>query len=227
MVLPIKRLAFRKPKMIGPWPRLLNDLLATGAAISSLEEMAIPGTEDMLRAAESVSPPTSHPGVGIRKTFVIHAAKVPEIVIAWGKSKPILDLVESYIRLPVAYRGVNLRRDLADGTKIETRLWHKDNEDDRIVKMIVYLNQVNSGSFEYAPKKYQVDGGHRISDEDFNRLVPPNDRIRCIGGLGTVIFADTCSIYHRGGVPEADRLSLFFAYNSIYPRNPEYCGPLN
>ena len=44
---------------------------------------------------------------------------------------------------------------------------------------------------------------------------------------GTVVFSDTCSVYHRGTVAHSeDRRALFFCYNSRSPRSPQYCLPL-
>lgn len=136
--------------------------------------------------------------------------------------------------MPVAYRGITVRRDFADGQKVETRLWHRDAEDRRIVKIIVYINDVDEpcGPFCYIPKTVAprgrlelVDG--RVPDSVMGRHVAPRDAVHCTGPAGTVIFTDTCAVFHRGALPsESDRLTIFYIYNSQAPLEPEYCQPL-
>lgn len=169
------------------------------------------------------------------KSYVIHGSDAailahPEVLL-WGLGERLLSIVEHYIGLPIAYRGITVRRDLADGQYTETRLRHKDNEDTRIVKIIVYLNGVTEvdGPFCYIPKTVFVPRRlpGRLSDPDMDRLVPRQQQVQCTGPAGTVVFADTCNVWHRGKVPESnDRLTIFYSYNSQMPRQPKHCQPL-
>jgi hypothetical protein len=156
-------------------------------------------------------------------------------LIEWGLTERIIAIVESYIGLPVSYRGVQARIDLADGAQVETRLWHRDGEDRRIVKFIVYASDVppGEGGFEYIPKPVSPAAesvrltNYRVLDSDMASLVPRDRWRACTGPAGTVVVTDTCSVWHRGGVPgERDRLTLFYAYNSRHPLAPQHCTPL-
>jgi hypothetical protein len=156
-------------------------------------------------------------------------------LLDWGLDERIVGIVENYIGLPVAYRGVQARIDLADGTQVETRLWHRDGEDRRIVKFIVYAGDVppGEGGFEYiakpdAPPAQRVRlTNHRVLDADMARLVPAERWRPCTGPAGTVVVTDTCSVWHRGGVPSVrDRMTLFYAYNSRRPLAPQHCAPM-
>jgi hypothetical protein len=147
-----------------------------------------------------------------------------------------LAIAENYIGTPVAYRGVLARLDMPDGTVRETRIWHLDQEDSRILKIVVYISDVDDdgGPFEYIPASFDqpfhlVHGGKkRVDDEEaFDDAVPQDRRRAVVGPRGTVGFVDTCRILHRGRLPlTGTRKSLFFAYNSLWPMRPSYCGPM-
>ena len=58
-------------------------------------------------------------------------------------------------------------------------------------------------------------------------VVPESSWHACSGPRGTVVFSDTCSVYHRGTIAHSeDRHALFFCYNSRSPRSPGDCQPL-
>ena len=88
--------------------------------------------------------------------------------------------------------------------------WHRDPEDDHIVKMFIYFSDVDeeAGPFEYvrdsaAGGKYgdvfPWGQGHRYpSAEELEAAVDPDDRLTMTGPAGTVIFCDTAG-FHRGG----------------------------
>jgi hypothetical protein len=131
--------------------------------------------------------------------------------------------------------GGFLIEQLADGINEETRLWHRDDEDFRITKIIVYLNDVDAegGPFEYIPKYHTPDirllrfTAGRVLDEHMRQVVPESKWKSCQGPAGTVLFADPCNFFHRGKIPtKQDRFTLFYGYNSRNPFKPEYCQPL-
>lgn len=224
-----------------PLPARLRPMLETlereGAVVSTLEDICpdpdlLPELDRLLAACSGASTE--------RKDYIVHA---PEDAIAaspgvlrWGLSEDILALCANYIGLPVAYRGVSVRRDIANGQWTGTRLWHRDSEDNRILKLIVYVNDVDAdtGPFEYVPKPYapatwRVDlhDGSRVDEGDFDRFVPAHRRIACTGKRGTVVVVDTCAVFHRGRLPVAkDRHTAFYCYNSIRPIRPEHCQPM-
>ncbi len=152
-----------------------------------------------------------------------------------GLNERLLAIIENYIGLPVQYRGVAVRRDQKGGEQLETRLWHRDGEDKRIVKIIVYLNDVDrgGGAYEFIPRPSApalwrtAPLGNRIDERTMSRFVPETAWRPCNGPRGTVVFTDTCSVFHRGQVAHSeDRRTLFFAYNSTSPRMPQSCAPM-
>lgn len=214
---------------------LLEQIERDGAAISSVAELGAPAC--LLPELDALLAGTADDGKH-GKGYVQHAPEIAveaaEHVLAWGLGEDLLALCANYIGLPVAYRGVAVRRDLADGEETGTRIWHRDGEDSRILKAIVYVNDVGAdgGPFEYVPRPHapatwrvRVHDGNRA--DDFEKLVPAAHWRACTGPRGTVVLVDTCAVYHRGRVPTvADRLTAFYCYNSAQPVRPEYCAPL-
>jgi hypothetical protein len=219
---------------------IVEALETDGACVTNLDALGMPGMAAMLTEAdEAFAACASSPRMPGAKSYI--AALPHELVekslalFSWGLSERILAIAEHYIGRPVFYRGLVGRRDLADGQEVGTRLFHLDYEDQRIMKAIVYLNDVDEdgGPFEFVPRsmspwhdQIRFSEG-RVSDEDMDRLVPRSRWKACVGKAGTVLFADPCTVLHRGRIPlSGDRRTLFYAYNSKTPRVPDMAGPI-
>jgi hypothetical protein len=218
---------------------LVAALARDGGVVTSLDALALAGTPTMLSAGDALMAAIKDRPAVNKKAFAIHPTAdeigaYPEL-IRWGLEERLLAIVTNYIGLPVTYRGLTVRRDIAGGDKIETRLFHRDNEDNRIVKIIVYLNDVGEagGAYEFIPRPISPASwripvtGSRASDEAIARLVPRSRWVPCTGCRGTVVLTDTCNVFHRGRIAETeDRQTLFFTYNSTTPVSPQWCQPL-
>lgn len=152
---------------------------------------------------------------------------------AWGLSDSLLDLAEWYIGLPVQYLGVAIKRERADGICSDVRQWHRDVEDRRMLKIIVYLNEVDTdtGPFEYL-ERLDTDLATNalgywsgfVSDERLAEVVDPARWRTATGPVGTTILVDTCRLFHRIRPPQrADRYSMTFSYSSMlaYQKYPD------
>jgi hypothetical protein len=155
-------------------------------------------------------------------------------IFLWGLQQRWLNLIEHYFQQPIAYLGCVLRRDIPNQIQVGARLWHRDAEDYKVVKIIIYLNDVDEigGGFEYIPRtisplrlrmyrlfrllRYQYC---MIPDFDMNRVVPQPLWKKCTGQKGTMVIADTSSIFHHATIPQRERLALTFAYTSAKPKN--------
>jgi hypothetical protein len=160
--------------------------------------------------------------------IVVHASseqimKYPQIFL-WGLEQRLLNIVENYICLPVAYQGVYFRRDIANQLEAGSRLWHIDQEDRKILKIIIYLNDVSEdyGPFQYIPKSLtskisdslKYTSGY-IQDKIMQGVISSEVYKSCTGIAGTVIIAETSNIFHRGKPPiNSDRFAIFFDYTS-------------
>lgn len=235
----IKRHARFLPSISLPHDRIiLKGLMQEGVAVTSLEKLNMPSAQDIFQEARSLIPNIIHQGT-YRKSY--NSEATPEQLmekyklILWGLEERFLDIIENYLGVPVSYRGLAFRCDEADSRHVETRLWHKDAEDYRITKIIVYLNDVdtNGGPFTYIPKHRALDVSQlrftnkRVLDDDMKKVVPESQWVECKGPAGTVVFADPCSIFHKGKTPtKQERFTLFYAYNSHHPLRPKYCKTL-
>jgi hypothetical protein len=151
----------------------------------------------------------------------------------WGLQPTLLNLIENYLQLPVAYHGLYQRRDLINSTVKQSRLWHLDMEDYKILKVIIYLNDVDEtvGPFQYLNAE-QTDKicqtlnyqhGY-LKTQNIKAIVPEDQWQSCTGKAGTVIFVDTARLIHRGKVSTShDRYTLFYDYTSRFPKRPYYC----
>ncbi len=220
---------------------VVERLDADGGHVTSLADLAIPGSDGLLPAADRLmAEMATLPKNSGTKNYVTAAPadviiKYPEI-IRWGLDERLLSIAEQYHGMPVVYRGVLARLDFPDGQVEETRIWHLDQEDDRIMKIIVYVGDVgeDGGPFEFIPASAEpplslaTGPKLRVHDDAALEAAVPASRWKAVTGpRGTVAFADTCSVLHRGRLPTAGiRKTLFYAYNSKWPFRPTYCEPM-
>ncbi|MGI2904080.1 phytanoyl-CoA dioxygenase family protein [Tolypothrix sp. VBCCA 56010] len=215
---------------------LVETIKRDGVAITSLSALGIPSNPRFFQVAKKLMSEIPKSISGQKNEFVVHATSQqlmehPEI-FWWGLEQRLLNIVENYLGLPVAYQGVFFRRDIANEVAIKSRLWHIDMEDIKVLKIIVYLNDVNedAGPFQYIPqsltstvaRSLKYHSGY-IRDETMQQALSPSNWKSCTGLAGTVIFASTASIFHRGKIPVADdRFTVFFDYTSRQPKQPFY-----
>ena len=213
---------------------LVETVKQEGVAIASLEALGIPSALKMFDIAKLLMPEI--PGIvsGDKNEYVVHATpgqmvENPEIFL-WGLEKRILNIAEHYFGLPVAYQGAFYRRDIANMVEHKSRLWHIDTEDRQVFKVIIYLTDVSEdgGPFQYIPRpiteqvvrKLKYKCGY-IQDKNMLEALSPSNYRSCRGVSGTVVFAATGSIFHRGKKPvTSDRFAVFFDYTSRLPKYP-------
>lgn len=155
-------------------------------------------------------------------------------IYRWGLNPVLLRILRAYLRLPVAYDGPILFHTPADGAEAGTRRWHIDREDRRVVKVGLYLHDVDehTGPFQSLRREVRPDAGRF----DFTALDTAGLRRRfgadegspdittCVGAAGTVIFADTARFYHRGKpATRRARSAVFYSYFARPPRHPFFC----
>ncbi|MDF5709251.1 MAG: 2OG-Fe(II) oxygenase [Nostoc sp. S4] len=218
---------------------LLETLKCEGIAVTSLAELSIPSTPEMFQAAQSLMLKIPKSISGKKNEFIIHATceqmMEHQEIFFWGIQQRLLNIIENYLCLPVAYHYPSFRRDIANQVQQKSRLWHLDKEDRKVLKIIVYLNDVNNdgGPFQYIPKFYyskvarslRYNYGY-IQDKTMQRVISPLNWKSCTGLAGTIVIADTANIFHRGKIPlYSDRFTIFFDYTSRSPKHSFYCKP--
>ncbi|WP_166140038.1 phytanoyl-CoA dioxygenase family protein [Nocardioides ochotonae] len=145
----------------------------------------------------------------------------------WGLQPEVLDLVENHLGVPVRYFGPLVHREVADGRVVDTRQWHRDIEDLRMLKVLVYLDDVeeDGGPFTYVPRRTSAAAarelryvGGFVGDARFSEVVPPSLWRPVTGPRWTAAMPDTARIFHRAAPPIArDRYSVTFTWMTRHP----------
>ncbi len=146
----------------------------------------------------------------------------------------LLEPVASYLELWPSLRHIGAWINFPASQDAEkSQLWHRDPEDNKIVKVFIYLNDVdeNQGPFSYIPethpfgakagRRVKHKGSKGILDEEMNAVLPKETWLTCTGPAKTMILADTIG-YHRGGkVASGNRILITFTYTSGWPIKTE------
>jgi hypothetical protein len=215
------------PMTSGPLHELRRELRAYGVAQRPLEALGVP-FEATVSAADRMcadlrllpSDTEDHYYVASDDELI----REPEPYL-FGLSQPLLDFVEHYMGLPVNYLGVNVKREVANGLLVGTRHFHRDPEDENVLKIIVYLSDVDGGSGPFqclnAPDTAEVMSSRRHlrpayrTMDDIERIIPREHWVTCLGPRLTANVADTARCLHRASPPlTTDRYSMTFSYLS-------------
>lgn len=218
---------------------IVEGLQRNGFYSASLESLALESSGVILKNVEKmeVAFQSAVPKMA-NKTYTSYLSETDLFDLdlhVWGLEERLLYIVEAYLGEKASYRGLLARAESLGDEEIETRLWHRDPEDSKILKIIIYLNDVDeeAGPFEcfkkdktlflnWAPKD-QKGRLEKNFAREYEKKNPPHS---FIGKKGTVVFVDTCQVYHRGKKPvHSPRRALFYCYNAKKPAYPIYCDP--
>jgi hypothetical protein len=227
---------------LDPMGRTIVDALEQdGVFVTQIDTLDLPGSEAMIDTSALLASRFAAEAHELAKQGQTFLYVPPEQIVAnprvfrWGLQEQLLDIAEAYIGLPVAYDGAIINYTVADGRAVSTRKWHRDWEDRRMLKVAVYLHDV-----DHAGGPFQIVSRHGTTQNDRSgfsyeladdaeletRLGHPVApyMVSCEGGRGTVIFTDTARFYHRGKpATERDRSAIFYSYFAQQPRHPFLC----
>lgn len=232
----------RLPRLSPSDMAIVAGLERNGVHITSLDALGLPGTEALWASATEIATSYSHRAASgeFAGEYTVQVGaddmmRHPHIV-RWPLHDRILDIVETYLGLPAAYGTLNFFYTLADGRQVAARRWHRDLEDRRMVKVVVYLHDVDidAGPLEILHRSFP--GSDALEGVNFPVLtqealeqrlgtkLESGDATTCTGRAGTVIFTDVASHYHRGRPATArDRYALFYNFFSRAPLRPFFC----
>jgi hypothetical protein len=214
--------------------RIVEDLKKSGVSITSLEAMDLEGVDALLADAYALVARHS-PWV---RSFQADGADIlaRDKIIRWGLSDRLLDIAENYLGVPLGYDGANVYFTKADGMEAGQRRWHRDAEDRRMLKIALYLNDVGEDGGPLQVLRRQLPDHDRMVRGKFPILTqekletalgdfdPERDVVTCTGNAGTLVFADTAALYHRGKPASTrDRCAIFFNYMNRMPLRPFRC----
>lgn len=219
--------------------RLMRQVNDTGVAATNLASLGVPGTERMLACLTELAeplatqPPDTDSLVVCPRSDMLKDASVWQ----WGLADQLIDLAENHIGTPVTYYGALLVRQVADGRVVGDRRWHRDIEDHRMLKLLVWLSDVDvaDGPFEYVPVESTIEATKTlnyvsgyVADNVMSSAAAPDLWRTATGPKGTATFADPARIFHRAQAPTArDRYSVTFSWTSRKPLNVRPSEPFS
>jgi hypothetical protein len=148
----------------------------------------------------------NNPAIG-QKTFNVemlgsNPALEPQSIYArFALQQPILQIANAYFGMYTRLRYYNVWHTFASVAEArESQLWHHDREDRFILKVFVYLSDINAsaGPFTYAPGSHMkrgvrrepahvLEGGvKRSNDEQMAEIVPRESWVTAVGKKGTI-----------------------------------------
>jgi hypothetical protein len=224
---------------------IVKTLKREGVCVTTLQELDLTATSGLLSASSNLLPKMGmiSDSAPDQKWPEIYTVTDLPAFYTWGNQQRLLNIVENYIGLPVAYHGVHLRKDFPNKEQFGTLQWHIDTEDRSILKIITYLSDVGEehGPFEYVPlsltsssrlnyyriqyKLWRAQRSHNlgINNEILEQIIPRSAWKSCPGPAGTVIFVDTAAVFHHGTLRTQERSTQFFVYTANPPKRPELC----
>jgi hypothetical protein len=208
---------------------LLAELDREGVVVTTLDQLAVPGTAKMKQIVGELLDPLAARDPGPESLLSPARSDLLSKVDLWrwGLDERLLDLAENHLGLPLTYYGGFVARQVADGKVHGARMWHRDIEDHSVLKIIVCLNEVtrSGGPFEYVPKlrtkeiarnlKY-VSG--YVNDQVMSNAISRQAWIPAVGPKWTAVIADTAQIFHRATAPTGtDRYSVTYTWTAQRP----------
>ncbi len=229
------------PILHGIDAEIVAGLETDGVCVTSIEDLELADAEASLMQAMRLGldfADEAHQRTANGEGFLIvppeKMIKHPAIYL-FGLRDRFLNIAENYIGLPPAYDGVTINYTVADGREVSTRKWHRDWEDRRMLKIAIYLHDVDEagGPFQVIrrqdTRQSDTNGfSYELADDAMlaERLGHSyaDDIVSCSGSAGTVIFTDTARFFHRGKpATRRDRIAVFYSYFSNRPRHPFLC----
>lgn len=247
--LPYKKLTFNRNMSLTPvQSKILNSLKDKGIAITSFDDLfgkgALKGAEeeyavfyqnntvqkiksDNVNGASNNNP--NYKNYNIRASSIQPVRSALSILFRKGLSTNLGNIATAYYKEPALLRYADywLSMPVPSTERNYSQNWHRDPEDQRILKVFVYLNDVTemNGAFEYVKGShltgpfnsiFPYDSDHPNNypvEQELRSLIPPEAFTCNEGKKGTVIICDTHG-FHRGGYCKTgDRWLMTYMYN--------------
>jgi hypothetical protein len=150
--------------------------------------------------------------------------------IRFALSEPILATVNAYLGMFSKFRAWRLEATIPMPRSVRpssSQRWHRDEEDRKLVKVFLYLNDVDAsaGPFTYLKHSHTTGkwrnlfpmvpprGSLRMPPNE-DEYIPKSDVIAATGKAGTMIFCDTTGLHKGGLATEKNRFMCTLVYTS-------------
>lgn len=142
----------------------------------------------------------------------------------------IIAMAAAYLKLAPRFNSFALLRTLTvppDYERTYSQRWHRDLDDKKMLKVFIYLNDVDEGGgpFTYV-KESHLGGrwrgvapqlppmGRYPKEGEVEAAIPKEYYHAALGKAGTLIFADTSGLHRGGFCLKKDRLHFVGSYTS-------------
>jgi hypothetical protein len=244
---------FGRQPLSGEAARVLSELNQNGIAMTSADKLLGPSSlyDELKSSVESLERNLAHEIAAAQavandprahKSFIFTLlGERPvldpcDICVRFPLQNPILQIANAYFDMYTRLRYYNVWHTLPTRAPArDSQLWHRDPEDHYVLKMFVYLSDVDDGAGPviYAAGSHPKTGlrrepasshrkhdAKRSDDNQMAAVLPPDRWIKAVGGKGTIIFADTRG-YHKGGLArERDRIMYVCMFTSQASKCP-------
>lgn len=222
--------------------RIVEEVERDGIAVTTLTEL-FPGEPLLEKLQQYIDSIPEDVGQQNKKSFLRHywpldvALDLNNPFLTFALSPMILGITNAYMGMWTRLKHYTVNRTIpvpSTAAPQFSQRWHRDPQEKRMIKVFIYLSNVDEGCgpFTYViksthGKKYgslfpqNPPEGSYPNTEDVERLINPNDMKVMTGKAGTVIFCDTTGI-HRGGYATTGERLMFTAF---YPA-PSYIDPM-
>ena len=237
--------AWATPVCFSDTPPIVQELTEQGIAVGPSERfLGDEGSRALSRAADIILDASRSDAVkaivaGLaparrKKDFRIdlmsHRIAADSPLLKTALDTKLLEIVGSYLGLWPCLHSIGAWLNYpTNAAAASSQLWHHDPEDLKVIKVFIYLEDVNeeNGPFTYVPRTHPFGANvaeaerhgkkERLSDEQVSGVFSPQTWRVCTGPAHTMILADTLG-YHRGGKPIAGtRILVTFTYTSGTP----------
>ena len=132
----------------------------------------------------------------------------------------LYNLIQSYFKCKIGLTSINLRKSFVNNLQdAETNIYHKDENSFNLLKVFIYLNDVdkNAGPFMFVKKTHKKTNlesfkNYRINDKVINSKFSSDDIISLTGKIGDVIIANTRGFHKGKKVINKERNMLTFTF---------------
>ncbi len=220
---------------------IVETLKQQGIYTTTLSSLGIPNTKEFTEDVNSLMVELTKVSEKRTTKFAFESnfeqlLRYPQI-FHWGLEDRLISIVSNYLGTPIAYDTFMAHLSINNGKETATRRWHLDNEDRKVIKIIIYFNDVDDddGPFQYMQPEISSFLLEKVKDkykffqhQDIEELIPNHTKdwlTTYTGKTGTVIIVDTAHSYHRGKPPtKYSRSAVTFGYLSRRPHQPFRAG---
>ncbi|MCI0660767.1 MAG: hypothetical protein L0220_06810, partial [Acidobacteria bacterium] len=154
-----------------------------------------------------------------------------------GLQPVILDIVNSYFGMQAKLFHLDVWKTIplsCDGPLTGSQRWHRDPEDLKLVKVFLYLSDVDQAAGPLHYIRYSRRGdeygnfcpqklpyGRVVPSDEVEKKIPRTDWTICSAPAGTFVFVDTTGLHMGGRASKNQRLFATWGFASqgmIWPR---------